>query len=342
MVGLGMMGAQHIESYRVAHVTGAPNQLVAVCDGDAQRRTGLRHVEGNLAVDEDATEQLFNPSLVQGYETPEQLFADGAVELVSLCTYTDSHVPLAIAALEAGKHVLVEKPVALTAKEVQRLVDVSAAHPRQLCMPAMCMRFWPGWQWLAGTVREGSLGAVIRAIFRRNSAVPRWGSAFYEDATRTGGALIDLHVHDADFVRWCFGPPAAVESSGSLQQVRTQYIYENGPAEIFAEGGWDKNPNMNFVMSFRVEFEAGTADFMFGREPELRLERKGQRVEPIALADGTGYDGEISHLVRAVHDLREGKSRTLVAHVHEAVDLMAMMAAERRSLETGERVALIG
>jgi predicted dehydrogenase len=342
VVGLGMMGAQHIESYRVAHVTGAPNRLVAVCDADALRRTGLRHVEGNLAVSEDATEQLFDPGLVQGYETPEELFADGSVELVSLCTYTESHVPLATAALEAGKHVLVEKPVALTAAEVQRLVDVAAAHPKQLCMPAMCMRFWPAWQWLAGVVRDGSMGAVLRARFRRNSAMPHWGSTFYEDSTRSGGALVDLHVHDADFVRWCFGSPIAVETVGTLQQLRTQYVYENGPAEVFAEGGWDKDPNVSFVMSYRVEFEAGTADFMFGREPELRLERPGQSVEPVALTDGTGYDAEISHLVRAVHDLRAGQSRPLIAHVHEAVDLMNMLAAERRSLESGERVALSG
>jgi hypothetical protein len=133
-----------------------------------------------------------------------------------------------------------------------------------------------------------------------------------------------------------------VETVGTLQQLRTQYVYENGPAEVFAEGGWDKDPNVSFVMSYRVEFEAGTADFMFGREPELRLERPGQSVEPVALTDGTGYDAEISHLVRAVHDLRAGQSRPLIAHVHEAVDLMNMLAAERRSLESGERVALSG
>ena len=102
VVGLGVMGAQHIESYRVASVTGAPNRLVAVCDADADRRAGVRNVAGALAVGEDATERLFDPGLVMAYETPAELFADGSVDLVSLCTYTDSHVALAIAALAAG------------------------------------------------------------------------------------------------------------------------------------------------------------------------------------------------------------------------------------------------
>jgi predicted dehydrogenase len=340
IVGLGVMGAQHIESYRVADVTGATNRLVAVCDADAERRAGVRHVEGNLAVGEDASERLFDPDLVQGYETPEELFADGSIELVSLCTYTDSHVPLAKAALEAGKHVLVEKPVALTAGEVQTLVDVAAAHPDQVCMPGMCMRFWPGWRWLADMVRGGSMGAVRVASFRRTSAAPHWGQQFYEDATRSGGALVDLHVHDADFVRWCFGPPVAVETTGDLSQLRTAYIYEDGPSEVMAEGGWDKDPNSKFFMGYRVEFEAGTADYMLGRDPDLRLEHPGQSVEPVALVDGNGYDGEIAHLVRAIHALRAGEPHPLDAHVHEAVGLMAMLAAERRSLESGERVAL--
>jgi predicted dehydrogenase len=340
VVGLGVMGAQHIESYRVAAVNGAHNRLVAVCDADAQRRAGLRHVEGNLTVDEGAEGRLFDPAVVKGYADPAALFADPAVELVSLCTYTDSHVPLAKAALEAGKHVLVEKPVALTAAAVRVLGEVAAAHPRQLCMPAMCMRFWPGWRWLAAVVRDGSMGAVRRASFRRVSAVPHWGSRFYEDATRSGGALVDLHVHDADFVRWCFGPPIAVVTTGSLQNLRTQYIYEDERLEVVAEGGWDKDPRTRFFMGYRVEFDKGTADFMFGREPELRVEHPGRSVEPVALMDGNGYDAEVAHLVHAVLALRAGGEPSVLALVDEAVGLMAMLEAERRSLESGERVTL--
>ncbi len=341
VVGLGVMGAQHIESYRVADVTGASNQLVAVCDADADRRAGLRHVEGNVAVGTDATDRLFDPGLVQGYESPDELFADGSVHLVSLCTYTDSHVPFAKAALAAGKHVLVEKPVALTADAVRDLADAAADYPDLLCMPAMCMRFWPGWRWLARLVRSGDMGAVRKATFRRVSAAPGWGQAFYEDVSRSGGALVDLHVHDADFVRWCFGAPAAVETTGSLQEPRTRYHYPDGP-EVVAEGGWDKDPNTPFFMGYRVDFEAGTADYAFNRDIQLRVERKGKDVEPVALEDGNGYDAEVSHLVRAVHAARRGETPTLDARVEEAVGLMAMLAAERESLERGARVDLDG
>ncbi len=340
VVGLGVMGAQHIESYRVAQLTGAANQLVAVCDADAQRRAGIRPVDGEHAVSGDATERFFDPGLVQAYESPTELFADDAVELVSVCTYTDSHVPLALEALAAGKHVLLEKPVALTPEEVQVLVDAAAAVPGQLCMPAMCMRFWPGWRWLAEVVQDGSLGAVRRASFRRLSAAPHWGQDFYEDPTRSGGALVDLHVHDADFVRWCFGVPSAVETTGSLAQIKTRYLFADGRADVMAEGFWDRDPSTAFFMGYRVEFEVATADFAFGREPALRVERRGEPVEPVALADGNGYDGEISHVLRAIHALKAGTTVPLDARLEEAIGLQAMLAAERLSLESGAVVAL--
>ena len=96
------------------------------------------------------------------------------------------HVDLAIAALEAGKHVLVEKPVAVTADEVRRLAEVDA-RTDALCMPAMCMRFWPAWTWLAERVREGTYGAVRSAAFQRRATPPRWGGGVYEDDSRPRG-----------------------------------------------------------------------------------------------------------------------------------------------------------
>jgi predicted dehydrogenase len=334
------MGRTHLAAYRAAAKAGFPNRVVALCDRElarlggralalGQTNAGKRRKAGNLESREPS------PFLdVEGlalHEDPRALFADESIELVSLCTPTDTHVTLALAALAAGKHVLVEKPVALRARDVARLV-AAAAKARRVCMPAMCMRFWPGWSWLEEAIRARTYGRVESAVFRRLGSRPSWSRGFYEDEARTGGALFDLHVHDADFVRWCFGAPAAVASTGSLDHVTTLYRFARGPAHVVAEGGWDHAPGFPFFMGYTVVFERATAQYALGREPLLTLARDG-RTEPIDLPRESGYDGEIRHVLAVL----AGRTK-LRATLAEALELVRMLAAERRSLATGRVV----
>jgi predicted dehydrogenase len=103
IAGLGFMGQTHLTAYNAASLAGFPNTLVAVCDQDPDRRRGQIAEGGNIKTGA-GTEQLFNPDVVAGYESPAELFADPSVDLVSICTPTDSHVELALAAIAAGKH----------------------------------------------------------------------------------------------------------------------------------------------------------------------------------------------------------------------------------------------
>ncbi|MEM7809661.1 MAG: Gfo/Idh/MocA family oxidoreductase, partial [Planctomycetota bacterium] len=116
VVGLGFMGQTHVAAYQSAD--GAT--LVAVADADEARRTGHASTGGNLDSGASA-DRLFDPEAVRGYATAEELFADDDVDLVSICTPTPSHVDLAAAAMRAGKHVLVEKPVAVDTRQIEKL-----------------------------------------------------------------------------------------------------------------------------------------------------------------------------------------------------------------------------
>jgi predicted dehydrogenase len=323
IVGLGFMGQTHLGAYQRADEAGFGNKLVAVCDADSERRAGKAPAAGNF--DTDAAEDLFDPSEVKGYEDPAELFSDPAIDVVSICTPTDSHVDLAIAALEAGKHVLVEKPVAVTAAEVRRLAEVDA-RTDALCMPAMCMRFWPAWAWLCERVREGTYGAVRSAAFQRLGTRPGWGGGFYEDDSRTGGALVDLHIHDADFVRWVFGAPDELRSTGTTAHLTTLYRYLDGPAHVVAEGGWDHSPGAPFKMRYVVVFDEATADFDLGRDDQLML-AKGGEFEAVEVDDINGYDGEVRHLLGAI-----ANGTALEATVAEAAGLAEMLEAEREAL----------
>ena len=99
-----------------------------------------------------------------------------------MCTHTDSHVEIALGALRAGKHALVEKPVALTADAVRPLAD-AARDAKTLCMPAHCIRFWPGWDWLRDAIVSGEHGRVVSATFLRE-ARRRGGRATFTPTRR--------------------------------------------------------------------------------------------------------------------------------------------------------------
>lgn len=344
VIGLGFMGRTHLAAYQAAERDGFPCRVVAVCDPDPERRLGRAPGSaGNIAAAGSAgAERMFDPAQVRGHETAERLLADPAVQLVSICTYTDSHVELALAALAAGKHVLVEKPVALRSADVQRLaVAAQAASAHGLCcMPAMCMRFWPGWPWLRDRVRDGSLGAVRSATFQRLGSGPAWSAEFYRDSARSGGALFDLHVHDADFVHWCFGPPRSVFAAGNEQHVTALYGYGDGagdaPAHVSAEGAWDLAPGAGFRMRFVVNFERATAEFDLSRTPALVLHTAEgtSAVETAEPGVKTGYDGQVRHLVGVI---AAGRTDTR-ATIDEALNVTRLLEAERESQRTGRAV----
>ena len=331
IVGFGYMGRTHLAAYRAANAAGFANRVVALCD-PALARTGAKAFAlGNL--EGTARAPFLDVKGVELVAEAAALFADERVELVSVCTPTETHVPLALAALAAGKHVLVEKPVALRAREVARLA-AAARRARRHCLPAMCMRFWPGWAWLKQAIDERDFGAVKSAVFRRLSAPPAWSREFYGDLARSGGALFDLHVHDADFVLHCFGMPASVASTGSPAHVTTLYRFPDGPEHVVAEGGWDHTSGFPFTMGFTVVFERATAEFALGREPVVTLDRDGARGQ-VDLPPGTGYDGEIRHALAVLR----GRARARVG-VGEALALARLLEAERQSLTNGRTVRL--
>jgi predicted dehydrogenase len=333
VIGLGFMGSTHVGGYQAAERAGYPCHLVAVCDSDPARRTGKVAPVVNL-VTTDPNKLLFNPAQVGVYADANELLADSAVHLVSICTHTQTHVDLAVQALRAGKHVLVEKPVALKSSDVRCLAEAAEAAGAH-CMAGMCVRFWPGWSWLKEQIDSGTLGAVKSASFQRLGNGPDWSLDFYRRTEWSGGALVDLHIHDADFIRWCFGEPDSVVSTGSSQHVTTIYRYAHGPPHVLAEGGWLGQSGFSFRMRYLVVFEQAIAEFDLAGDPPLLLTRDG-KAQAVPLERLTGYDLEIRHLIDAISKSEKG----LIASIADAEATARLLEAEQRSLETGAIVAV--
>ncbi|MDE0959562.1 MAG: Gfo/Idh/MocA family oxidoreductase [Planctomycetota bacterium] len=330
IVGFGFMGRTHLEAYRRAQADQFDCQVKAVFSLDPPDFGGQGNVDTGTGdgVDLDALGIRWTPQI-------EQLLEADDVDLISICTPTDTHIDLAIEALEQGKHVLLEKPVALSSSEVQRLVAVDARTDR-LCMPAMCMRFWPGWSWLRETVQSGELGPVKSAYFQRIGAAPGWSQDFYLDEKRSGGALMDLHVHDADFVMATFGVPDEVSTSGTRSQLITQYRYPDGPSSVVAEAAWYPDPSYPFQMRYRIGFADAVADFDLSRGDQALHLYRGGDCQVIDLPVGNGYDGEIRHLLQAISEGADKVNPDLI----EARGVLQLVEAEGQSIDDGRAVKI--
>lgn len=334
VIGLGFMGLTHIKAYM--KIPGA--RIVAVADAFKQPVNGIiPGVGGNIGSD-DAIK--LDPA-VQVYKSAAELLADANVQLVDICLPTPEHVSLSVAALKAGKHVICEKPLARTAKECEQVVR-AAARAKTYFMPAMCMRFWPGWDWLKQAIDGRTYGKVLAARFRRVSGPPGWSKANYFKGGESGGALLDLHIHDTDFIQFCFGKPRAVFArglsrfSGAVDHVVTQYVVKGGAA-VSAEGSWLMSGAHPFTMQYTVNFETATAEFDISRGAEaLRLYEDGKPMQVIKPEGVDGYVGELTHLIESIR--RKCPPSTVSAK--DGLTAVRICEAEEESVLTGKVVKL--
>ena len=307
-------------------------RVIAVCDATRLPVNGiLAGVSGNI---QDAADIHLGPE-VKVFTKLEDLLAEPEIQLVDLCTPTPLHLAQAIAALNAGKHVICEKPLARTSAAAREILAVAANSPGFL-MPAMCMRFWPGWSELKQVVEEQTYGKVLAASFRRMSAMPAWNTqGTYSAGSDLGGALFDLHIHDTDFINHLFGRPASVFSTGvtgangGINHVVTQYHYPDGPA-VHAEGSWLLTAG--FSMAYTLHCERATLDYDSARGADaLIVTEAGQSPRVVKTESTDGYTMEIDYIVNCVANHRPPHLITAA----DGVTALEICEAEEISIRTG-------
>ncbi len=335
IIGLGFMGQTHIKAYR--QIPDA--NIVAICDAVRLPADGnLTGVAGNIA----ATDQIrFDMSVVKGYRDYRELLANPDVQLVDICLPTPLHAETAIAALWASKHVLCEKPLARTTTVCREIV-AAARQSKGFFMPAHCLRFWPEWAWLKAAMEDGRFGRVLAVKLTRLSEPPGWSQGTYLKGDESGGALLDLHIHDTDFVQFCFGRPRAVCStgqsrlSGAIDHVTTIYRVASG-ASVVAEGSWLMGPGHGFKMAYQAVFENATVDYDCTRGAEaLKVFAAGKGLQVIQCEGADGYVGELRHFIESI---QAGRPPSIVTG-DDGLSAVEICEAEERSVKTGQWVAL--
>ncbi|MCC6231843.1 MAG: Gfo/Idh/MocA family oxidoreductase [Verrucomicrobiales bacterium] len=335
VIGLGFMGVTHIKAYR--KVPGA--RVAAICDAFKLPADGvLTSVTGNVA---DPDPVRLDLTQVQATKDYREILANPNLQAVDICLPTAQHVEVATAALAAGKHVICEKPLARTSEQCRVLVE-AASRAKGYFMPAMCMRFWPGWSWLREAIADQRYGRVLAARFRRVSGPPGWSKGTYFKGAESGGALLDLHIHDTDFIQFLFGRPKRVFSrglsrfSGAIDHVVTQYDVDCG-ATVSAEGSWLMSESFGFNMAYTVNFERATADYDLSRGAEtLKIFEDGQSARVETLAGDDGYVGELTHFISSI---AAGKPPTLVTPA-DGAGAVEICEAEEKSVLSGQPVTL--
>lgn len=329
VIGYGFMGRTHVSAYQRAQRDGYACKLFGVADSGLQSLSQSVHTQGNIS----ANDQEQDLTDVQFFQDAQELIAHPEIDLISICTHTDTHVDLAIQALNAGKHVLVEKPVALDPASVKRLSAVANASSL-VCVPAMCMRFWPAWERIRELIHSKAFGPVRSAAFHRLGCRPNWSVGFYEDQARSGGVLYDLQIHDTDFIVNCFGIPDEVMSMGDGMHLSTLYRYADKPVHVLAHAAWDHQPSVGFQMKCAIVFEDALIDFDINRESQL-MSYQGDDATPIELNDLSGYDGEVRYVLDRITSNTDPKTTS----IDDAVIVADVLEAQNHSLITKNPVA---
>jgi len=264
------------------------------------------------------------------YTDVAEMLASENLDAVSIALPTHLHKAISIQCLEAGVHVLCEKPMALSVPDCDAMIAAAARAGKHL-MVAHCLRFWPEYAWTKQVVESGEYGKVLAANFSRLSFPPEGGS-WFSDPSKSGGVSLDLHIHDLDFVLYLFGLPKSTRSvhallgNGVPGQVLTTLDYGDDRA-VSALASWMMPKSFGFKMAFEIVLEKAALVLDSQSETPLKVYPSGDESFTPKLKEGDGYKGEIEYFLNLI----AGTNRETIITPEQARESVRMaLAAEKK------------
>jgi predicted dehydrogenase len=336
------MGMIHfLAAQRVAEA-----KVVAICSRDPKKLAGdWRNIQGNFG---PRGTQMDLSGLAR-YSNFDELLADAQVDVVDLCVPNDAHARMAIQALNAGKNVLVEKPIALTIAEADSMVAAARASGKFL-MVGHVLPFIPEFAFALEAVRSGRFGSLRAGRLMRVISKPDWSSGI-ADAARSGGPAIDLHIHDTHFVGLICGIPRAVHSRGVVEDgavvhLDTQYLYDTPNLCVSCISGALSQSGRPFAHGFELYFDQATLSFEFANlagqghlAMPLSVILPDGTVERPELGSGDPIDGFVLELTDAIQAIASGTETPRLAG-DLARQALKICLAEIESVKTDRLIEL--
>jgi predicted dehydrogenase len=283
LYGFGGIAQAHKMAYEKLAAGGVPVQLVAACDIDPKRFESKAKI--NIDFKSDAKEVTINT-----YPCIEDMLAKEELDIVDICLPTFLHADAAVEMLKRGYHVISEKPMALNRGECEKMLDAERTYKGKL-MIGQCMRFRREYLYVKDLIDNNTYGKVISAYFNRLSNPPIWAwDNWFMDPARSGGCMLDMHIHDADMVRFLFGEPSSVSCASRDLQSKydsnfTRFIFGDGKT-VVAVGDWSHPPHLNFHQEYRLAFEKATVVYDGTANTVLLYEGQNKPVQPVTPDDG--------------------------------------------------------
>lgn len=283
------------------------------------------------------------------YRDPERLLARDDIDAVHVNTPTNSHLALTLAALSAGKHVLVEKPIARKAAEAYRMVEAAKKADRKL-MVAMNLRFRPDSMILRKFVEVGEIGRVGTVRARWLKKKDRWSRSPWLSNARIsgGGVLMDLGIQMLDVCWWILGNPRIERVTAQATRDRLGFRVEDTMVSFYSLSG-DTTLYLNVTWAYMSdESDAftmfsgshGTASLnplKITKEVQGSLVNVTPAGKPLRPQDlyKKSFESEIDHFVESVRNNSE-----LISSGEEAAQLMDVIEATYRSASDGREVRI--
>jgi predicted dehydrogenase len=328
------MGMIHF--YGAKKLRGA--KVTAISTRNARKLAGdWSSIQGNFGPRGRKDEDLHG---VARHAEIDALLADRNVDLVDICLPTDQHTDAAVAALRAGKHVLVEKSIALDVKDADRMLAEAKRARRQL-MVAHVLPFFPEFAFARTAIASGKYGRLVAAHFKRVISQPTW-SADIASLEKTGGPGVDLHIHDTHFIGLVCGVPKRVYARGITERgfvtyLTTHYLYDDPSVCVTCSSGAICQQGRPFVHGYEIYLEKATLLYESGTQPLTVLTADGKSHQP-KLASGDPIVAFTAELQHAVNVVRGAEPAELSGQL--ARDALRLCHCEAQSVLTGKAVAI--
>ncbi|SFT29370.1 Gfo/Idh/MocA family protein [Paenibacillus sp. BC26] len=325
LIGFGFMGRMHFDNYTRLMAEGAPVQLKAICDVRIEELKDGKAI-GNIATNQE----LYNLDPFNLYTDIEEMIANEDLDMIDITLPTGLHADITISMLEKGYHVMCEKPIARTAEDAWRMVATAERTGKKL-MIGQCLRFWPAYEYAKACIEDGRYGKPLGGSFFRGSGLP---AEWFLDGSKSGGCLLDMHIHDTDMVHWLFGVPDKVSTmarnvipGSAYDIVSTHYVYDSGLV-LNAQADWTLRGDFGFEMNYRINFEGGNLIFA---DNKVKVNPNEEPSFVAELSDDMGYYFEI----RSFIDSLANDKPITVCTPESAARTLDIIEAEQKSADAG-------
>lgn len=328
LIGNGGIARSHNKAYARMRAEGGPVAVEAYCDIRPEQLAGLDGARTYTDIDTMlASEQ-------------------GRLDYIDVCLPTYLHAEVAVKAMRAGFHVLCEKPMALNHELAREMCRTALATDRTL-MVGHVNRFMDDRRAIRDLCRSGELGRVRSAEFYREggSREPMGYHNWFRDGKLSGGAMLDLHIHDVDLIVWLFGLPQAVSAAAATvipgsgyDAMSVNYFYGD---RTFVHAGCDwtiRHDTFN-TRAMRVNFERGYVfcDRSPGRQAFVKVAEDGTVTDLAGLLGSDFFYNEIRYYATCVAEGREVADCPPEQSAEAVRLIMAEMASADRN---GARIEL--